>query len=133
MSLKPGDLVLGAQRLMGPKVVYFLREKFLSLLRPTILLCHKRQIIIRSITGNQNREIGEKLWRKIFKNFTQKPPDKNIQGAPRTQDRKNKKSHSIHMQMWLQNGCMVHPPANQIRSVNRTLPVDSTPSWKLKT
>ena len=75
---------LGTQRLMGPKVVYFL--KCLSLLRPTILLYRKRLIIIRSITGNQNREIGEELWRKIFKNFTQKPPGKNIQGVPRTQD-----------------------------------------------
>ena len=53
--------MLDAQRLMGPKVVYFLSEKFLSLLRQTILLCRKRLIIIRSITGNQNREIGEEL------------------------------------------------------------------------
>ena len=30
---------LGAQRLMGPKVVRFAREKSLSLLRPVIFLC----------------------------------------------------------------------------------------------
>ena len=85
--------VLGAQRLMGPKLVCFLNEKFLSLLRPTIILCRKRLIIlVRSVTGNPNREIGEELWRNIFKNFTQKPPGKNIQSAPRTQDRKNKKN-----------------------------------------
>ena len=74
--------VLGVRRLMGAKVVCFLSEKFLSLLRPTILLCRKR-LIIRSITGNQNRETGEELWRKIFKNFTQKPPGRNIEGTPR--------------------------------------------------
>ena len=67
--------VQGTQRLMGPKVVGFLTEKFLTLLHRTILLCHKH-LMIRSIS------VG------IFKNCTQKPPGKNIEGAPRTQGRK---------------------------------------------
>ena len=65
--------VLGVQRLMGPKVVGFLSEKFLT------LLCHKR-LIIKSISGG------------IFKNCTQKPPGKNIEGAPRTH-KAEKKNH----------------------------------------
>ena len=76
--------VLGTQRLMGPKVVGFLSEKFLTLLRRTILLCRKH-LMIRSISAG------------IFKNCTQKPPGKNIEGAPRTQGRK--KACSIQMQM----------------------------------
>ena len=38
ICIKTGQVipVLGAQRLMGPKVVYFLSERFFSLLRPTI-------------------------------------------------------------------------------------------------
>ena len=76
--------VLGTQRLMGPKVVGFLSEKFFTLLHPTILLCRKR-LIVRSISGG------------IFKNCTQKPPGKNVEGVPRTQGRK--KACSIQMQM----------------------------------
>ena len=66
--------MLGAERPMGPKVVYFLSEKFLSLLRPTILLCRKRQIIIRSSTGNENREIDEELWKKNFQELYTETP-----------------------------------------------------------
>ena len=80
--------VLDVQRLMGPKVVGFLSEKFLT------SLCRKR-LMIRSISGG------------IFKNCTQKPPGKNIKGAPRTQGRK--KNHvqfrckcSYKMAAWLE-------------------------------
>ena len=52
---------------------------------------------------------------KIFKNFTQKPPGKNIQGARKTQDRKNIKtvfkSHANVVTKWL-------PVSN--RSLNRS-------------
>ena len=76
--------VLGMQRLMGPKVVGFLSEKFVTSLHPTILLCRKR-LMKSGISGG------------IFKNCTQKPPGKDIEGVPRTQGRK--KACSIQMQM----------------------------------
>ena len=95
--------VLGAQRLMGPKVVYFLSEKFLGLLRPTILLCRKRQIIIRSITGNQNREIGEELenFRELH---TETPRQKYKRRAKDPRQKKLKiifNSHADMVTKWL--------------------------------
>ena len=82
--------VLDAQRLMGPKVVSAFSAKNFWVYCARQFYCvaktpdHKKH----HWSENQNRKIGEELWRKIFKNFIQKPPGKNIQGAPKTQDRK---------------------------------------------
>ena len=93
--------VLRVQRLMGAEVACFLSEKFLSLLRQTILLWCKR----RSITGNQNREIGEELCRKKFSTTSQKNSLAKICKAHQDLRQKNKKivfnSHANMVTKWL--------------------------------
>ena len=120
-------LVLGAQRLMAPIVVCFLSENFFSLLRLTILLCRKR-LIVKSITGNQNRivKLAKSCGGKFFKNFKQKSPGKDIQDAPRTQDRKKIKimlnSHATVATKWLPGWKQVplNCPASRIKKASIT-------------
>ena len=85
--------VLGAQRLMGPKVVRFLSEKFVSLLPPTILLRRKR-LIIRNINGNVRQ-----LWSNFQELHTETPWQKYTRRAKDPRQKKIKKSCSIQMQI----------------------------------
>ena len=102
-------------------------RKIFEFIAPNNFTVLQKRLIIRSITENQNREIGEELWRKLFKNFMQQPPGKNMQAAQRTQDRKNiKKSCPIHnanvVTKWLSVELeqSLNRPASRIKSVNRT-------------
>ena len=90
--------VLGAQRLMAPKVDCFLAA--------SQTLDHKKH----HWKSKCNREHGEELWRKNFQELHTETPWQSCwqyrQGAPRTQDSKNKNkvmfnSHANVVTRWL--------------------------------
>ena len=101
--------VLGAQRLIAPKTVCFLRKMFEFIAPDNVTVSQTLDHKKHPWKSEPNREIGEALWRKNFPELHTETPWQSCwqcrQGAPRTWDRKNKKmmfnSHANLAPNWL--------------------------------